>query len=430
MDQLRFLAEVQRQAYTELTGFLREKRGVKCLIAPGAASVTSPKVEEAIERWTQTAGGVVPRTGSFSPLLIDAMTGQMMPGLRYQDRSALYNPLASPVLNAVYTGLGNVVSEVSWPMPNGYRSEAVALISAYASLSGSNGCVWNEAESPGWAGHLGPWTIQTPAVFGGFPGYALMYRRRDLQLAKPVVDQGINLNEQFELRGIGTDVAEEKGQAKLTEILGFQRKTYDKDMFDPALFLAGPVMRTFTEKPGYLSLATNAAQCHDRRAGVIRSATGEITLDYRQGLLTIDAPRAQAAVGFLKQVGIQTLRDVTIAIDNEYANVLVISLDDQPIAESGRLLVQVLTKEMNLGWVEERVPRSPTVILQDTGEPPILLESPLGSVLLRGKRAADWQAWILNPNGRRIADVSLADDTNGMRVTLPDTAIYVELKKR
>jgi hypothetical protein len=430
MDQLRFLAGMQRQAYAELTTFLRDKRGVKCLIAPGAAPVASPKIAEAIERWTQTTGGVVPRTGSFSPLLIDAKVGQMVPGLRYQDRSALFNPLASPILNAIYAGHGNIVSEVSWPMPNGYRSEAVALIAAYSSLSGSNGCIWHEAESPGWASHLAPLTIQSPAVFGAFPGYALMYRRGDLLSGKPVVDQGINLNEQFELRGVGTDVTDEKDQAKLMEILGFQRKTYDKDMFDPALFLAGPVARTFTDKPGYLTLAANAAQCHDRRAGIIRSATGELALDYRQGLLTIDAPRAQAAVGFLKQGGPQALRDVTITIENEYANVLVISLENQPLAESKHILVQALTKEMNLGWKEERIPRSPTVILEETGEPPVLLESLRGSILLRGKRAADWQAWALNPNGRRIADVNLNDANNGMHVAFPDNAIYVELKRR
>jgi hypothetical protein len=430
-DQIRFLAEIQQGTYAELVAFLRETRGLKCLVAPGAAPLASPGITEAIEHWTHSPGGLIARTGSLTPLLIDAKPGEMSIGLRYRDRSALHNPLASPLMGAIYAGRGNVLTELFWPMPNGYRSEAAALVAAYLSLHGGNGLLWHEAEAPGWAGHLGPRTIQSPAMFGAFPGYALLFRRGDLQMGKPAVDQGLRIEDQFDLRGIGTDYAEELAQPRLAEMLGFQRKTYGKDIFDPALFLAGPILRSFADKAGYLNTVANAAQLHDRRTGVIRSVTGELTLDYRQGLLTIDSPRAQAAVGFIKESGgTQALRDVVIACDNEYANILVNGLDDAPVAESAHLLVQSITREMNLGWEEERTPRSPVIVLKETGEPPILLEELRASVLLRGKRAAEWQAWALNPNGRRIADVALADETNGLRVVLPADALYVELKRR
>ena len=58
----------------------------------------------------------------------------------------------------------------------------------------------------------------------------------------------------------------------------------------------------------------------------------------------MDSPKAQGVTGFLRRAGGRfELSELTIAIQNEYATLNVVSLDDLPIARSSRVLVQVVT---------------------------------------------------------------------------------------
>ena len=82
---------------------------------------------------------------------------------------------------------------------------------------------------------------------------------------------------------------------------------------------------------------------------------GEATLDYGRGLCLLSAPKAQGVTGFLKTVGTFTLDDVTIRSGNDYAAVLVVSMDGKPLKTSGKVLVQVGTTERPTGWATRPV---------------------------------------------------------------------------
>ena len=80
--------------------------------------------------------------------------------------------------------------------------------------------------------------------------------------------------------------------------------------------------------------------------------TGQITWNYGEGVCTVDAPRVQGASGFLKKAGRIKLKDATIESANDYATVMIVALDDQPLHESKRVLVQVGTIARPTGWTE------------------------------------------------------------------------------
>ncbi len=69
--------------------------------------------------------------------------------------------------------------------------------------------------------------------------------------------------------------------------------------------------------------------------------------------MKLNTARAQGAAGFLGEADRIALRDVTINCENEFASALVVSLDDKPIAESDRVLVQCVTEEKPYGFTAQ-----------------------------------------------------------------------------
>ena len=120
---------------------------------------------------------------------------------------------------------------------------------------------------------------------------------------------------------------------------------------DPLAFLVGPVKVHYDAKPAKAKVV-DLGQFIDHKAKVVRSNTGQIRLDYGRGVCTIDSPCAAGASGFLKKRGVVETSSVTIDSQNEYASVLVVSLDGEPLARSRKVLVQVGTQARPTGWVE------------------------------------------------------------------------------
>src|SRR5262249_24401440 len=99
------------------------------------------------------------------------------------------------------------------------------------------------------------------------------------------------------------------------------------------------------------SKATDLAKYIRRESKIVKSVTGEVTLDYGVGLCTVNAPKAQGVCGFLKKAGGEfDLNDVTIRSGNDYAAVSLVAMDNQPLAASKKILAQVGTYARPIGW--------------------------------------------------------------------------------
>jgi hypothetical protein len=165
---------------------------------------------------------------------------------------------------------------------------------------------------------------------------------------------------------------------------------------------------------------------------VVRSVTGEIETDLARGVYRVNAPQAQAAAGFLGKAGPQKLADVTIDCQNDYASVVVVPLDDRPIAESRKLLVQVGTVCRPTGWTERplRIRREDGVVdgsrIIQVGGSPWQVENTQATLTVRN--AALTKATLLDPNGMPLASVPVVREGRSLQVVLPSHELYVCLQ--
>jgi hypothetical protein len=181
------------------------------------------------------------------------------------------------------------------------------------------------------------------------------------------------------------------------------------------------------------TVVSDLARYIDRAKKTVRSDTGEIELDYGRGVCVLDAAGAQGACGFLAKAGKIKTRDLTLACRNEYASLLAVSMDGAPLGKSTRVLVQLGTRENPTGWQERdadyksgdgKTTYHGKKILA-VGHAPWQVERFDGSLDLRS--AALRHAFVLDANGVKGRELSLARSKDGVTLALPPDALYVGL---
>lgn len=164
----------------------------------------------------------------------------------------------------------------------------------------------------------------------------------------------------------------------------------------------------------------------------LKSVTGEIATDFGLGIYTVDAPRCQAAAGFLAKRPEIALSDVTIRCTNDYATIVVVPLDGQPLASSKRVLVQIGTTARASGWVvrPRAIDNDGTVVdglqILRKGSAPWLIANTTASVAIRNPSLV--RAVALDHNGMpRGAATPLRRDGATAICDLPADALYTIL---
>ena len=135
----------------------------------------------------------------------------------------------------------------------------------------------------------------------------------------------------------------------------------------------------------------------NRASKTVKSMTGQLLWDYGRGLVTINAPAAQGATGFLAKAGTVQLADIAVSSANEYGTVLVVSMDSRPLKTSARILVQVMTEDTNCGWTTRDSGGTKTIT--DLGGPPIVVRNVAGTVTIKRRDAASLKVTALDANG-------------------------------
>ncbi len=182
-----------------------------------------------------------------------------------------------------------------------------------------------------------------------FPANALLYRKGFLKQADPVVREVRSMEEIWNREPNRVDDNETHGDKRNPPDLqpGWQPKG---DEINRVAFQIGPVMTKLGGDPKE-SKQIDLSPFFDPKAGEIKSATGELNWNYRKEICTMDSPKAQGVTGFLAASGGRfKLSDVVIESDNKYATVNIVSLDDRPLAESEKVLIQVVTVNRLTGW--------------------------------------------------------------------------------
>jgi hypothetical protein len=273
-----------------------------------------------------------------------------------------YKPgMASWIAAGAVTGKPLTVSE--WnvePFPVFDRSQAALHLAAIASLQGWNGLMQYAYSQSPMAGTIGPgnWeAFNDPALIATMPAAALLYRGRhvsegpvtySLQLPpETVTGQDISPVTSRAIRTLTETGRFRITLPKFTELAWFKP--------EPAPPGVKVVDRTDYDAVG----PDKTGLCSD---------TKEICRDWVRGVVTVDTPKTQLASGWLGEQTVE-LADTTVALTTGNASVAVQSLDDAPIAKSGKILISVSA---------QAIPVSP-------GRLPYFTEPVEGRVLIRAR---------------------------------------------
>ena len=375
-ETVRFLLDLQIAFYSETYAFLREL-GFRGMIGASNWKTVSQEYLDPLEALSYTVGDFIDRHAYLGAdrTGVDA-TWAVRQGQLFRNRSALRlepregtssTALFHPSMVTHFDGKPTMLSEVAWERPNRHRSEAPLSLAVYGALQHEDaiihftldGCRWSTSPRPDVQQ---PWTLASPGGMAQFPASALIYRRGLVATGDPVASFQLNVAELESLT---------RGSPNVFRDL------------DPLAHLVGQVLVHFTRAAGSAQFA-NLAPYVNRDAGVVISNTGEIDLDYRRGLLRIDAPQAQGASGTLGGRGPIETRDLVITTDLEVGHIVAVALDDQPLDRSTRILLQAMSEEAPSGFVTEPGP-SGTLRIQKLGHDPWTIRSIAGTV--RFKRA-------------------------------------------
>ncbi len=186
-------------------------------------------------------------------------------------------------------------------------------------------------------------------------------------------------------------------------------------------------------RPGTRSSDSTSTSSADK---TVTSITGELRLSSSTGLFTLDAPKAQAAAGFLAKAGMVHLTDVDITCTNDYATIVVVSLDDLPLAKAGNVLVQIGTTTRATGWkdhpgdfpIDDKGHRQSGRIVDCAGTGPWTVEQASGMVVIRDPLLT--KATILDPNGMSSGAAAGSASNGVYALTLPSRALYVILSAK
>jgi hypothetical protein len=441
-DQLEFIAETQHDFYAGIADYYRKTLGCKQLINASNWRPADILREGDVERWTHTATDVIAVNKYYNGgEHIGANNGwRIDPGHFFQEESALKNPTALPTDLKQVVGHPTMITESTWVAPLGYQSEGPWLMAAYQSLTGVNTYYWFMAtavdyvENPyltflnlGGQHPLQKWSCSIPTLMGAFPANALAYRLGYVRPGAPVVQEERSLDNLWQRAA--PVIVEGQSFDPNRDKIAFAEGSPVKTAVDPLAFLVGPVQVKYGGNPANTRVA-NLTAFIDNTKKIVKSDTNELSLNYDIGFCTLNAPKAQGVVGFLKKAGGSfPLADVSIQSGNDYAAISVVSMDNQPLKQARRILVQVGTIARPTGWqIKEAKYDQKGHLLQgeeivNTGKLPIQIANT--DVTLTINNATLKKATLLDAAGYAAAPVALTKTAAGVTLKLPPNTMYV-----
>jgi hypothetical protein len=351
--EIAFYMDVESKFYDDMSGYLKSQLGVKCPIT-GTADHS--------------------HTGSPYPMLASLSKLDVLDGHVYWEHPGSAPPYDTPMVNdprhstvvqlsrTAFAGKPYTVSETNHPFPNAWASEGIPILAAYGSFQDWDAIVVYTFEpklAADWKPYVGdPFDISLdPVRMTQMAAGALLFRRGDVRPARQTADRTYS-----------------PGQVLESRLLPHSEQPYFTPGFPLTLPLEHAVRIRSLAGPATERLATP-------EANRVVSDTGELswyTSAEKTGLVTVETGRTQAFIGFVK-ANHKALQNLDADITNNFAALVLSSLDEKPLAQSGRMLLTAGSRVTNTGmeWNETRTK------LQNQGGSPSLVEPVAGTVTLR-----------------------------------------------
>ncbi len=423
-DQLRFMVEAQKKTYADIVKYFREDLGFKCLISCSNWKTADSRVLGPFEHYSYTEGDMVTRNIYFGPTFkpkpkrfyaIDV-------GDTFTPHTSLKAPKNPTSFTVAHTNdMPYTITENNWDRPNKYRSEWPFLVAAYGSMLGADSWSFAGNGGPLWNTSMQVWDVNSPSVMGQLPAVALAFRKY-IKEAPTVVTDTLALNDLYEFKGASVNMGKGADALWISKIGDKEgAKVKDSGKVDPLAFFVGKVERKIGDAPSKLE-SIDLNKYIDRKKGTVKSITGEIEWDYVNGMVKLTNPYVQGACGFLKQAGSIDLGDVSIQSQNDFGVVMVVALDDKPLKESKKILIQTATDDRTYGFKLKDLGDGRTEII-DVGQPPLMVTNIKASVTIKNRVGC--KVDVLNQAGYPRGDqAQTSADQGSTKISLPQDTIY------
>ena len=357
--ELAFYTEAEARFFTDMHDYLKKDLGVK-----------SPIVGTA-----DHAHG-----GSSYPLLMSTSLLDVVDGHTYWQHPGARGPRNTPMVSdpfnstvvelsrTAFAGKPYTVSEVNHPFPNEWGGEGIPTLAAYAGFHDWDGVFWYTFEpkrSAEWVPYVAdPYDIShDPVKMPQLAAGALMFLRGDVKPAGRTVERSYSREQAF---------------------ASVRLPATERPYFTPGFPLTLPLQHGSRIRS--LSGAPTTTFGETEGAATIVSDTGQLAWSFaqeRRGRVVVDTDRTQALVGH-STVRPRRLKHLDATLDNEFAAIVLTSIDGRPISVSERMLLTVGARVANTGmvWNDER-----TTVAQ-WGGGPSLIENVTGTVVLRNLTSA------------------------------------------
>ncbi|MDJ0842805.1 hypothetical protein [Crocosphaera sp.] len=439
-DQMQFLTETMSNFNQEMKRFLREEIGAKQLINAGNWKTADPIKLNDAERYSYTVTEVIGVNRYYNGGIHQGKKSgwAIINGDKFTNRSILFDPYSFPLNLKQVANHPMIIPESSWVPPLGYQSESPFLVSIFQSLTGIDGFYWFAMREPQWRqpssanGYLpslGKWVINTPELLGNFPAAALMYRQAYIKQGEPIIQENRPLTDLWN-RQIPI-ISETKSFDPNRDQNSEHNNNPINNKIHPLAFLVGPVEVTYGNNK--TNKVVDLEKYINEQEKTVRSMTEEITWNYEKGICFLNAAKAQGVTGFLKQVGEIKLKDITIKSNNQYATIIVVSMDNKPIKQSGKILVQVGTiarptdwKQQASTWKDNKDNLQQGFEIINYGQAPWRLEN--NDIHLTLNNSNLTKAIILDANGLAKETINLKKNRSQVSLPFPVDAKYVILE--
>jgi hypothetical protein len=311
------------------------------------------------------------------------------------------DPLHSTVVQlsrTPFAGKPYTVSETNHPFPNEYASEGIPILAAYAGFQDWDMIVmytFEPKKDPDWKPYVGdPYDISLdPVRMTEMAAGALMFLGFDVKPARQTVERTYSKEQVLDAGLLPAGL----------------RPGSEQPYFTPGFPLALPLEHEVRIKSldGPPTAKLTAAD-----ANPIVSDTKELswyTSDAKTGLVTVETDRAQALIGFIK-ANHKTLKNLGAEITNDFATILLTSMDDKPLARSAKMLLNTGSRVANTDqkWNDAHSGLG----RGGQGHSPTLIEPVTGTVTLRAiEGAKSVSAAALDGSGKPIGDSIQAKKT-------------------
>jgi hypothetical protein len=383
------------------------------------------------ERYAYSACEVIAKNHYFGGAHVGPKVGYAVEeGDLLTHRSVLTEPWEFPAGMKQVAGHPHIITECAWTNPNLYQAEGPFLVAAYQSLTGLAGLFWfSVGNAPEYEDRMLKWGAATPMIAAQWPAASLLYRMGYVKQGAVVLHEERSLEDLWQRRKPllieyeGYDPNRDSGLRETSEPSGEA---------SPLAFLVGRVEVAYGGRPDG-TLIKNLADCIDLERKTVSSMTGEIVLDYGAGVCRLDTPKAQGVCGFLGGNGPFRLSTATIECENPYASILVVAMDDTPLAESRKVLIQVGTTARPTGWrteATEVTPKNwtyavPGERILEVGQAPWRVEATHVTLSLANPNLR--VATLLDAGGGAVREIPGEHRDGLCRVVLPPEAMHAIL---